>query len=220
MLFRKEFLEGIRAGVVTLAFRRWRRPSVRGGGTLLTPVGQLSIKSVEQVALNTISAADAHRAGYESREELLDALQRRREGEIYRIEIGPLLPDPRIELREIRAATDGELQDLRSRLSRLDARALEGAWTFRTLEALSVHPGVRAGDLCGLVGQEKERFKLNVRKLKNLGLTESLGTGYRLSPRGEALLDFLRSEASSNATESVAADGPPRVPPLPGNPTG
>jgi hypothetical protein len=33
---------------------------------------------------------------------------------------------------------------------------------------------------------------LNVRKLKHLGLTESLGTGYRLSPRGEALLDSLR----------------------------
>ncbi|PMR72536.1 hypothetical protein C1H69_21350 [Billgrantia endophytica] len=196
MLFRKEFLEGIRIGVVTLAFRRWRRPSVREGGTLLTPVGQLSIKSVEPVALNTISEADAHRAGYESRGELLDELRRRCEGEFYRIELGPLRPDPRIALRETQSSTDGELQELRSQLSRLDARTLEGEWTFRTLEVLSSHPGVRAGDLCGLVGQGKERFKLNVRKLKNLGLTESLGTGYRLSPRGEVLLEFLRSEAS------------------------
>ena len=31
-------------------------------------------------------------------------------------------------------------------------------------------------------------FKLHVRKLKNLGLTISLGTGYRLSPRGESYL--------------------------------
>ena len=29
-------------------------------------------------------------------------------------------------------------------------------------------------------------FKRNVRKLKELGLTESLEVGYRLSPRGEA----------------------------------
>ncbi|WP_216110809.1 hypothetical protein [Aquisalimonas asiatica] len=200
MLFRKKFLEGMRAGVFTLAFRRWRRPSVRRGGTLLTPVGQLNIKSVEEVALNSISAEDAYRAGYESKKELLDELRRRSDGKIYRVELGPLLPDPRIALRETRAATDEELQDLRGRLSRLDARASEGAWTYRTLEALSLHPGVRAGDLCGLVDQEKERFKLNVRKLKNLGLSESLGTGYRLSPRGEALLDFLRSKASSNAT--------------------
>jgi hypothetical protein len=200
MLFRKKFLEGIRTGAVTLAFRRWRRPSVRAGGTLLTPVGQLSIKSVEPVALNRISAADAHRAGYESREVLLDELQHRPEGEIYRIELGPLRPDPRVALRETQVATEAEFQVLRSRLSRLDAQALEGTWTFRTLEVLSCHPGVRAGDVCGLVGQEKERFKLNVRKLKNLGLTESLGTGYRLSPPGEALLSFLRSEDCGHAT--------------------
>ena len=70
---------------------------------------------------------------------------------------------------------------------------------MRTLEVLSLHPGVRAGDLCSLVGQEKERFKLNVRKLKNLGLTESLETGYRLSPRGEALLRSLLSDQGDDA---------------------
>ncbi|TGG95063.1 hypothetical protein E4656_01135 [Natronospirillum operosum] len=197
MLFRKEFLEGIRTGAVTLAFRRWRRPSVRSGGTLLTPVGQLHIVSVEPVALNRISAADARRAGYESREKLLDELQRRPDGEIYRIELGSLLPDPRIALRETSEVAEAEYEALRHRLRRLDARASEGAWTLRTLEALSSHPGVRAGELCGLVGLEKERFKLNVRKLKNLGLTESLGTGYRLSPRGEALLSLLRSDTGN-----------------------
>jgi hypothetical protein len=200
MLFRKEFLEGIRTGAVTLAFRRWRRPSVRTGGTLLTPIGQLSIKSVDPVTLSRISAADAHRAGYESREVLVNELERQPEGEIFRIQLGPLLPDPRIALRETPATTVSESQVLRSQLSRLDARALDGVWTFRTLEVLSSHSGVRAGELCCLVGQEKERFKLNVRKLKNLGLTESLGTGYRLSPRGEALLGFLQSEANGNTT--------------------
>jgi len=199
MLFRKEILEGIRTGAVTLAFRRWRRPSVRAGGTLLTPVGQLGIKSIEPVALNRISAADSQRAGYASRDVLLNELQRRTEGQIYRIELGPLRPDPRIALRETPAETDTDIQVLRNRMSRLDARAPDGAWTFRTLEALCSHPGVRAADVCGLVGQEKQRFKLNVRKLKNLGLTESLGTGYRLSPRGEALLEFLRSETGSTS---------------------
>lgn len=200
MLFRKEFLERIRTGEVTLAFRRWRRPTVRAGSTLLTPDGQLSIKSVEPVNPSRISVGDAKRAGYESKKTLLDELQRRPEGEIYRIELGPILPDPRIALRETPADADAELQALRSRLSRLDSRAPDGAWTFRTLEALRSHPGVRAGDVCCLVGQEKEKFKLNVRKLKNLGLTESLGTGYRLSPRGESLLDFLRLEATGHAT--------------------
>jgi hypothetical protein len=35
---------------------------------------------------------------------------------------------------------------------------------------------------------ELQPFKLNVRKLKALGLTESLEVGYRLSPRGAAFL--------------------------------
>lgn len=205
MLFRKEFLEGISTGAITLAFRRWRRPSVRTGGTLLTPVGQISIESVEPVALNRISAADARSAGYESREALLDELQSRVEGDVYRIELGPLRSDPRVVLRETRVATDAEFRDLQGRLRRLDARAAEGAWTFRTLELLSSHPGVRAGDLCELIGQEKERFKLNVRKLKNLGLTESLGTGYRLSPRGEALLSGLRSTDTGGAAGRLKA---------------
>ena len=60
------------------------------------------------------------------------------------------------------------------------------------LEIIDSHPAVRAGDLCGMAGQERLPFKLNVRKLKALGLTESLEVGYRLSPRGVALLDWLR----------------------------
>lgn len=200
MLFRSALLEGIAAGVVTLAFRRWRRPSVRAGGSLLTPVGQLGIKSVERVEPDRISDAEARRAGYESRAVLLDELQRRTEGEVYRIELGPLLPDSRIALREQAEVTDAALDELRARLCRLDERAADGPWTCRTLETLIAQPGVRARDVCALVGQDKERFKLNVRKLKNLGLTESLGTGYRLSPRGEAVLGLLRAAADSGET--------------------
>lgn len=200
MLFRNETLEGIRTGAITLAFRRWRRPSVRAGGTLLTAIGQLSIESVELVAINQISAADARRAGYESKQALLGELRFRTDGNIYRIHLGELRPDPRIALREVRPVTEAEFDELRARLSRLDQRASDGAWTLRTLETLETHPGVRAGDLCGLVGQERERFKGNVRKLKNLGLTESLGTGYRLSPRGGAFIRILRSETRRGST--------------------
>ncbi len=192
MLFRKRFLDGIRNGTVTLAFRRWRRPSVRAGGTLLTPIGELGIGSVTTVAPDGISAADARHAGFESRKALLAELARREEGEIYRIELGPLRPDPRVALREV-PATEDELQALRTRLQRLDARAEGASWTLRVLEVIQAHSGVRAGDLCGLVNQDKAQFKRNVRKLKAFGLTESLETGYRLSPRGMALLDHLHA---------------------------
>jgi predicted transcriptional regulator len=39
---------------------------------------------------------------------------------------------------------------------------------------------------------ERPAFKINVRKLKELGLTESLDIGYRLSPLGETILEVLR----------------------------
>jgi hypothetical protein len=49
-------------------------------------------------------------------------------------------------------------------------------------------PGVRAPDLAAGFGMETRPFKLRVRRLNELGLTESLRIGYRLSPRGEAVL--------------------------------
>ena len=51
-------------------------------------------------------------------------------------------------------------------------------------------PAVRAGDLADDLGRERLSFKTDVRKLKALGLTESLTVGYRLSPRGRAFLDL------------------------------
>jgi len=194
MLFRQRFLDGIRDGSITLAFRRWRRPSVRTGGTLLTAVGQLGIASVGRVAIDEISDRDARRAGYESRDELLAELGQRAEGDIYRVELGAIGPDPRIALRERMPSTADERATLVAAVRRLDARAAEGPWTRQTLELIRAHPAVRAADLCRLLGQEKEPFKLNVRKLKKLGLTESLETGYRLSARGSAVLRWLDEE--------------------------
>lgn len=193
MLFKQAFLDGIQAGTITLAFRRWQRPTVKAGGTLLTAVGQLSIDSVTPVTLAEITAADARRAGWVSLDALRKELDRgagENGGQIYRIELGALRDDPRVALRadglDAKAA-----DDLRGRLDRLDARAAGGPWTRRTLELIRDHPGVRAGDLCGKVEMEMQPFKVNVRKLKTLGLTESLEVGYRLSARGHAWLARL-----------------------------
>jgi len=188
MLFRQRFLDGIRDGTITLAFRRWRRPSVRSGGTLLTAAGQLSITSVDEVAMTRISNGDARRAGYTSREELLTELQNRNEGKVYRIELGALRVDPRVALRQSASLSERESDEIARRLRRLDERAAQGPWTRQTLDLIRSRPAVRAGDLCRLVGMELQPFKLNVRKLKTLGLTESLEVGYRLSVRGAAFL--------------------------------
>jgi biotin operon repressor len=47
---------------------------------------------------------------------------------------------------------------------------------------------VRAADLARDLGRARDEFKRDVRKLKSLGLTISLETGYRLTPKGAALL--------------------------------
>jgi hypothetical protein len=49
VLFRQDVLRRIGEGEVTVAFRRWRRPTVRAGGTLRTKAGVLAIESVEVV---------------------------------------------------------------------------------------------------------------------------------------------------------------------------
>ena len=188
MLFRQDALEGIRAGRITLAFRRWRRPTVRTGGTLMLPIGQLQILAVSQIAEDDITEDDARRAGYASRQVLRADLASRTEGTLYRIELGALGPDPRIALRMRDSLSEEELATIMSKLAKLDAGAPRGTWTRRVLQLIRDNPAVRAGDLCKAVEMERLPFKANVRKLKALGLTESLEVGYRLSPRGDALL--------------------------------
>jgi hypothetical protein len=196
VLFRRAFLDGIRAGETTLAFRRWERPRARAGGRQRTAVGELAIDSVERVDRDEISAADARRAGFESLDSLLAELDRVRdrhgaERPIWRIELRWAGEDPRSALRE-RADLDAEeLGELRARLERLDRASARGPWTQAMLELIRARPEVRAADLAGATGREKLPFKRDVRKLKELGLTESLERGYRLSPRGHALLDAL-----------------------------
>jgi hypothetical protein len=191
VLFRRRSLDGIRAGEITLAFRRWERPRARAGGRQRTAVGELAIDSVEQVDRAAITAEDAARAGHESLDELFAELDARGRAPIWRIELHWAGEDPRRSLRE-RADLDGpELDQLRARLDRLDRASHHGAWTRQTLDLIAKHPEVRAADLAASVGREKHPFKLDVRKLKELGLTESLERGYRLSPRGRALLERL-----------------------------
>jgi hypothetical protein len=197
MLFKQRFLTGLRSGEITLAFRKWTKPSVRPGGTLKTPIGVLAIESLKPVRESAITPTDARRAGYASRGDLVAELRQRAKGSLYRVQLRYIGADPRIALREQSKLSVGELEELRRRLKRLDLASRFGPWTAPVLRLLAQNPAVRAGDLAPLVGQETAAFKLNVRKLKNLGLTESLGTGYRLSPRGRIALASLQKSRGS-----------------------
>ncbi|MBO9696246.1 MAG: hypothetical protein J7499_08595 [Sphingopyxis sp.] len=189
MLFRAAILERIAAGEVTLAFRRWRRPTVKAGGRLRTAIGELAIESVTPCAAAAITDADARAAGFGSRAELLAGLDARPDGDIYRIAFRFDRPDPRIALREAGDLSAGEVASLAQRLDRLDRGA--SPWTRSALDHIAAHEGQAAADIAQSLGVGKMWLKQNIRKLKELGLTESLETGYRLSPRGKALLDAL-----------------------------
>ena len=191
MLFRRPALDGIRAGEITLAFRRWDRPRARAGGRQRTVVGELAIDSVEPVDRADITAADAARAGHASLDELFGELDARGDAQIWRVELHWAGEDPRRALRERAKLGAAEVDELRGRLERLDRASRRGPWTRQTLDLIARHPEVRAEDLAESVGREKLPFKRDVRKLKELGLTESLLVGYRLSPRGRALLEAL-----------------------------
>lgn len=193
MLFPARLHPALADGTVTVAFRRWRRPTVRAGGTLRSPGGVLAIESVAVVPVASIGDADARAAGYPSAAELLAGLRPPAPGQdpatVHRIAFYRVGEDPRTPLRSRADLSSAERDELRATLARIDARSRRGPWTAATLELIRDRPGVRAADLAADAGRETLKFKADVRRLKELGLTESLETGYRLSPRGAALTD-------------------------------
>ena len=190
MLFPSRFLEGIAGGTITLAFRRWKSPRAKVGSRHHSPVGLIEIDEVDVVELTDISVEDARNAGYESLDELVQWLSAR-DGPIHRVAFHFAGPDPRIELRNRSDLDEDDIDEIQARLAGFDRASEDGPWTAAVLGVIRDRPGVRAVDLAGGFGRETLPFKRDVRRLKELGLTESLEVGYRLSPRGRAFLATL-----------------------------
>ena len=188
MMIRPAELAAIKAGTIDLAFRRWAKPRVVVGTRMRTGAGVIEVTSLEQVSVSSLRADDARRAGAPSLAALKQGLSARSEDPAWRIGLAYAGPDPRDALRAAVPDAD-ELATITARLDRLDAASSHGAWTRETLDLIDRNPTVRAPDLAAQVGRETQDFKKDVRKLKELGLTESLAIGYLLSPRGEAVVD-------------------------------
>lgn len=185
MLINADDFEAIRSGRVDTAFRRWIRPTVKTGGTLTTAAGVLAIDAVDVIALNAVTQEDLERAGFDGRDDL-DAMLGDRKGTLYRIRLRYLGEDPRVALRESATLSHADAETVGQTLRRMDGGT---PWVERTLRLIGERPGRPAQELAAALGMEKLKFKSNVRRLKALGLTESLEVGYRLSPRGQAWLD-------------------------------
>jgi hypothetical protein len=185
-LFEARFRDGVQDGSVTVTFRRWKRCQAVAGHRYRTAVGIIEVESVEVIDAAKISDADARGSGYPSAAAVISDLRGTDDLPIYRVRFHAVPgPDPRDELAAMDVLSDEDVTELDRRLDRLDRASASGPWTSETLATIGARPGVRAGDLAASLGRERDPFKLDVRKLKNLGLTISLEVGYRLSPRGE-----------------------------------
>jgi len=187
MMLSLAVLRGVADGSIDRAFRRWERPRAKVGGRQRTGMGVIGFTSVETVERGALTNEDAERAGIRSLEQLLTILDRHPERPIYRIGLELVGPDPRVALRAALPTPD-EYAEIARRLERLDGASRHGPWTRAVLEAIRDRPSTPAADLAASFGREKLAFKLDVRKLKEMGLTESLRPGYRLAPRGQAFL--------------------------------
>lgn len=199
MLFSSRSWPGIENGSITLTFRRWKRPQAVAGREYRTPAGRIRVDACEIVDPGSIDPAEARHAGFES----VEALRRELRGDpslpVYRVAFHRLAaPDPRDVLAGTADLTPAELATIADQLARLDAASADGPWTAATLRLIAAHPGRRARDLAELVGRDTMAFKAAVRKLRARGLTISLETGYRLSPRGEAFMAW-QGAADPNA---------------------
>jgi hypothetical protein len=192
MLISPKYRDGIERGEITLTFRRWKRCQVVPGHRYRTAAGRIEVDEVSVVDPARISAADVRRAGFASRDALLKELRGTDDLPTYRIRFHSVDdPDERDELAACDALTAEDVAAIDARLDRLDRASSHGPWTRQVLRVIAEQPGVRAPDLAAQFGRETQPFKIDVRKLKNMGLTISLRVGYLLSPRGESYLRVL-----------------------------
>ena len=192
MLFSKSAWAGLADGSITVTFRTWTKPQAKIGGHYRVAGMLLEATAVQQIAVGALTDADAAAAGESNLVTLLGRLgQPPPDALVWRVDLRYVGIDDRIERREVAALTDDDIATLRTRLDRLDRSATK-PWTRTTLQLIENYPGVVSTALARHTGQERPAFKINVRKLKEMGLTESLDVGYRLSPRGEALLRAIR----------------------------
>lgn len=205
MLIPLKILEQIRLGEIDLAFRRWQKPTVKAGGRLRNSLGELAIVNVEVVDPDAITDHDAVRAGFPTADALTTELFRERKSsargrtakptehsEVYRIEIHYLGEDRRIALRAVQLSNE-DLTTLAAKVRLMETRSIRGDWATRALTLIEQWPCRRAPELAELENLETAVFKTSIRRLKELGLTESMRVGYQLSPLGAQLLNRLRS---------------------------
>jgi len=199
-------MAGIIEGTITVTFRAWKKALAVPGGRHRIWGHLIEVDDVRVIPASAITDADARRAGEINAAKVRARLGADGQDPIYRIGFHYVGPDDRIGLRNSAdALTDERRGEIQSRLDRMDRASKDGPWTAKSLRLIATYPGLVSTVLARQLGQERPAFKINVRKLKELGLTESLEIGYRLSPLGLAFTGLdSTAEASKETAENLA----------------
>lgn len=197
LLFQKRFHAGLKSGTVTVTYRHWQTARVKPKGRYRChPIGVLEVDEVTQVTSADITQGDARLAGFDSRSDLLSYLSRGRklsdDSKLFRIAFHYGGDGDRIPLALEADLSAQDVETITKKLARLDQGE---PWTLPTLRIIEKHPQVAARILATKLGRERDPFKVDVRKLKRLGLTQSFEIGYEISPRGRAYLDAIRTRS-------------------------
>jgi hypothetical protein len=221
LLFKKPFWPGLQSGAITLTFRRWQKPHVRPGGRYRChPIGVLEVDAIDHVPVSSITDDDAARAGFATRGELVD----------YLAELGDITPETRVYRVALHHGGDGDrveqalaadlapedVDDIAAKLARMDKGK---PWTAKTLAIIEAKPRIAASKLAADLRRDKLELKVDIRKLKKLGLTQSFEVGYEISPRGRAYLEAIRQRprrGSRSASRPAPRSDRRRVSPAPG----
>ena len=211
LLFKKPFWDGLQSGAITLTYRRWQKPHVKPRGRYRChPIGVLEVDAIELVSVGSITAEDATRAGFPSRDGLVAYLAElgpvEASTEVYRVELHHGGDGDRVELALETALTDDDIEAIRAKLKKL------GKWTGKTLAIIDAQPRIAASKLAKQLRRETLPFKEDVRKLKKLGLTQSFEVGYEISPRGRAYLEATMAKAKKTTTTKTTKAKPKAAP--------
>ena len=185
MQFTTQSSQRILAGRITVSFRNWKRPHAAVGGVYrLRPSGAVKVTDIRAVRLSDITADDLRRAGFDRVAAVAGFLRLPESATVTRVEF---------ELTEEPAAKPPPSFSTGAVIARLQAtdRRSSAPWTAAALALIRARPATRAGDLAAALGWETPPFKAKVRKLKTLGLTQSLETGYRLTELGDRVAALM-----------------------------
>jgi hypothetical protein len=199
LMFTSEDHERVANSEITITWRLWKYAHVKAGKVYATNFpfgGSIVVEDVRAVPAGEITDSDAHEVGQPDAHALIVYARSHTGREVsadtllYRVRFHFDPKDP--------PKPEYSLDEVAKRLDRLDKASRTGPWTLRALQLIEENPGVVSRELAPEMGMDRADFKLNVRKLKALGLTLSLTVGYELTELGLSYLDSVSSEEATS----------------------